>query len=46
MKYVAGCSHVQMFELNKPRRCLFAVVHIPELKIWPIVHKYPLDLSG
>lgn len=33
IEHVAGCSYVQMFELSKPRKCLFAVTHIPELKI-------------
>lgn len=33
MEHVAGCSYVQMFELSKPRERLFAVTHIPELKI-------------
>lgn len=32
MEHVAGCLHVQVFELNKPIRCLFAVAQIPELK--------------
>lgn len=33
MGHVAGCSYMQMFELSKPRKCLFAVTRIPELKI-------------
>lgn len=29
---VAGCSHIKMFELNRPIRCSFAVAHIPKQK--------------
>lgn len=32
MEDVAGCLHVQMFGLNRPIRCSFAVAHFPELK--------------
>lgn len=46
---VAGCSHIKMFELNRPIRCSFAVAHIPKQKkkkkkngLWFI--NTPLDL--
>lgn len=45
MEHVAGCLYAQMFELNRPIKCSFAVAYVPELKkhgLWFV--NTPLDL--